>query len=103
MLTFGLHFHQLEHESVHPFTVDPTLIRPSYMHAPDHQLKIKVNCVRTSNCVRTPLGKTPSVRDLICECIGLAYPDEPRIIPIDGHGYFRAISIDIIQSPVIGI
>ena len=59
-------------------------------------------CVRTSNGISTPLGKTPPTRDRAREGIRLAYPDEPRMIPIDGHGYFLAMISEIIQSPGVG-
>jgi hypothetical protein len=63
---------------------------------------MRVNYVRTSSGIRTPLGKTPPIGDLVREGIGLAYPDEPRIIPVDGEGYFLAMISEIIQSPSVG-
>ena len=93
--TLSLHFHQLEHRSVHSFTVDTTLVRPSYTHQ-IKKSRLKVNYVRTSNSVRTPLGKTPPVRVPIREGVRLAYPDKPGIITIDGNGYLLAVSSDVL-------
>jgi len=95
-LTLSLHFHQLEHESVHFFTLDTTLVRPAY--TPNQKSRIKVNYVQTSNGVRTPLRKAPPVWDPIREGVRLAYSDEPRIITIDGNGYLLAVSSDVHAS-----
>ena len=46
--------------------------------------------------------KTPPIRDRTREGIRLAYPDESRMNPINGHGYFLAMISEIIQSPGVG-